>query len=723
MTDELRRFIPTAFQPTDEQKRIQMAHERVVIVEANAGAAKTTTLALRIGEALARGMPPESILALVFTAEAREVMRKRLVEVGISSNLAALVRVETFDSLADAVLRDFEGVSPPSIASAKMLRPYVLKTVEQVSEKFRHKFDGLDIATHNIAVSQFLDVQMTTKARMALDRDWEDAGREDVAEILGITLTHLLCLGEYEYLRLGSFDEAKFRGPFDATYDLARYLESRPEVSESLPSCRVVVCDELHDMNEASFRVLMALLNKGRSFFIGAGDKDQVIHATLGADSQFLRERFDAHFASVCRLPLSASYRHGPHLSLAMGKFKGKRSDSSLPTKTTIVRSTYPDGDWERCADLVVQALEDWERDTGSSGGCAILIRDRHQSIVIENALMRREVGYRCNGMKGYLQREEILFMRGMLAIALGDLASVQSKEVRKAIVESLVVFGDVDLKGSHRIEGGSALSHDAALERAKTMIADAPEMLNVFFSARFEDGKSNALSSIVEAVEFVRKQPHESPADEVLQGVLAKMKIDSVVKRIYVYPHEAEVVLRSVEGFIDLAIRSGMSLKGFSEWIGGTEAQVSKRKYKNLVTLERVETSKGKEYPHVILPFLEAGEFPSSSSSALEEENLFYVGATRAKSRLTLLLPDNPQRQSPFVARMGMGSSLSAKADSAIEKNSAQITTASRIDLNVPFEAKDKAKELGARWDPVRKTWFIEAGVNSAPFKCWIKS
>ena len=41
-------FEPKAIKPTDEQLAIQSATDRTIIVEANAGAAKTTTLALRM---------------------------------------------------------------------------------------------------------------------------------------------------------------------------------------------------------------------------------------------------------------------------------------------------------------------------------------------------------------------------------------------------------------------------------------------------------------------------------------------------------------------------------------------------------------------------------------------------------------------------------------------------------------------------------------------------
>jgi DNA helicase-2/ATP-dependent DNA helicase PcrA len=65
MSDE--RFVPKGIVPTAEQLAIQLGRHKRVIVEANAGAAKTSTLALRLAQALARGAEPERILALTYT--------------------------------------------------------------------------------------------------------------------------------------------------------------------------------------------------------------------------------------------------------------------------------------------------------------------------------------------------------------------------------------------------------------------------------------------------------------------------------------------------------------------------------------------------------------------------------------------------------------------------------------------------------------------------------
>ena len=43
------------------------------------------------------------------------------------------------------------------------------------------------------------------------------------------------------------------------------------------------------------------------------------------------------------------------------------------------------------------------------------------------------------------------------------------------------------------------------------------------------------------------------------------------------------------------------------------------------------------------------------------------------------------------------------------------------RIDLKVPFEQKDEAKSLGAKWDPARKVWHLIDPQDLAPFARWM--
>lgn len=703
------RFIPQGFVPTREQHQIQRSQHRVSLIEANAGAAKTTTLALRIGEAIARGMKPEEILALVFTPEARDVMGKRLVEIGIPRSTSAQVHVRTFDEFAAEILQIIECGSATRLTTANALKPYALQAIERVGESYTGEADVLDINTHNVAISQFLDVQLRLKATMALDQRDNDATLEETAEQLAIPLTDYLATLEYERIRQGNLDEVLFRGLFDATYDLACQFRDFPETKGTLPRYRLVVGDELHDLNEASFQILQALLDIDDLYFVGAGDKDQVIHSSHGADESYLKHRFTDLYPSSVRYPLTMTYRHGPHLAYAMEAFKHKSVDSSLPLSTAIIELHYPDKNTDGCAAQAVAAIQQWKAEKHPLDACAILLRDRHQSIAIENALMQAGIAYKTHGMQGYLQREEILFLRGMMAIALQNLATVQSEGVRKAIVESLAIFGEIGFN-----------AHD--MNFARNAIAQDPAILNSFFSGQLQRSKSaRAGARISNAVAYMENVTAETPAAAVLQEVCRQIDLEAVAKRIYVHPHEAAVVARSVEGFIAAAGKSAMNLREFSEWTGAADAFATSRKGKGFISLECAANAKGKEFDHVILPFLETGEFPSMLSTIKEEENLFYVAATRAKLRLTLISPDVAAQRSPFIGRMELASSR-PRAHAAIQRNLAQTSAvASRVDLRVPYADKDIVKALGAQWDATRKVWYVKAGLDPKPFEEWL--
>jgi len=45
---------------------------------------------------------------------------------------------------------------------------------------------------------------------------------------------------------------------------------------------------------------------------------------------------------------------------------------------------------------------------------------------------------------------------------------------------------------------------------------------------------------------------------------------------------------------------------------------------------------------------------------------------------------------------------------------------TATNIALKVPFNEKDQAKALGAKWNAESKHWYVPQGVNAEPFAKW---
>lgn len=43
------------------------------------------------------------------------------------------------------------------------------------------------------------------------------------------------------------------------------------------------------------------------------------------------------------------------------------------------------------------------------------------------------------------------------------------------------------------------------------------------------------------------------------------------------------------------------------------------------------------------------------------------------------------------------------------------------RVNLIVPYSEKDEAKRLGARWDAIRKVWYVENVDNLEKFLKWM--
>jgi DNA helicase-2/ATP-dependent DNA helicase PcrA len=720
------RFIPQGLIPTAEQSAIQLAQNKVVLIDANAGAAKTTTLALRIGEALARKLPPEAILALTFTPEARDVLRQRLIDVGVPAAQVARIAVLTFEDFAREQLDPVDGDNVRVCDEARQLKEYALEAIDRAGERHAGKLDGMELNTHSIALAQFLDVQLGLKATMALAADVEFMGLEEISELLGVPLADYLTTVEYETLRLDGGAGAVFRGPFDATYDLACNLDGGARLAERFLDYRLVLCDELHDLNEAAFRILDALVGRPQCFFVGAGDKDQVIHARLGASEEYLNRRFAERYPKLARYPLTYTYRHGPHLAYAMAEFKQKPVESSLPLRTEILHAHYDSA--AQCAQQAVAAVRQWKADGHPLDGCAILIRDRHQSMAIENALIDADIDYRTPVMAGYLQRDEILFLRGLLAIGLKDFAAVKSEQVRAAIVDAMVAFSEMKFAARR-------------LDNFKTQIAKDPALLGELFlieDARrdgeqpgYREVASQATKrAVIDAIGWLSAVDPATSAAEVLTALCERVKLVATARRIFVRPYEAGVVNKSVEGLLASAAASGLGVGDFWRAMNAREAFTRRKRDRKAVLIECVANAKGKEFEHVILPFLQTGEFPHPLQPKRDEENLFYVAATRTRARLTLLSPADAALRSEFLARLRLPKSAAA-ADAAIGRNQQQAllaakaapaTAAGRHYLSAGFHEKDQVKALGAQFDIARRAWYVDSSKDLSVFAAWLK-
>ena len=66
-------------------------------------------------------------------------------------------------------------------------------------------------------------------------------------------------------------------------------------------------------------------------------------------------------------------------------------------------------------------------------------------------------------------------------------------------------------------------------------------------------------------------------------------------------------------------------------------------------------------------------------------------------------------------------GTALTEQIEIREQKESYATPSEGRIYLNCPYSEKDECKELGGRWDPFKKKWYVPVSVNPALFRRWM--
>lgn len=671
------RFVPAGIAPTDEQLRIQCATARTMVIEAHAGAAKTTTLALRIAESWQRGVQPAHILALTYTATACAALREALRRLGMPVAVVRQLRIRTFDEFAAGVLERVEGLRVPAIESPEELKPRVWEAIDRVSRDPDERWpEDLDFPSpgDSAAVEEFLQAMLRIKGSLQLQA-FPPEGDIDpgYAADLGTRYMVLRTLRAYERIRRGGHpDHPRFRGPYDATYDLARLDDPEggdeagfADADDCWPrDVRVLAVDEMHDLNRAMYRILRRLMSTNRCFFCGVGDVDQVIHAQAGADAAFMRDRFDADAEfPVVRYPLGTSFRFGPALARAASRFKRKRVVAGAVHKTAVEVLRYRDageapgagGDAADCPDCESQvvALAAGARPAGGRKriGLAVLLRHPHQSVLLENALLDAGIAYRVHGFDSYLLRPEVLLVRGLLAIALRDFGALQGRRDTVArIVEAFVFFCDVRFPSP---PDEDEVPQRALLDRAVRDIADNTENLFHFLENQVLRQADPAVARRLRAAVAVARQDRGAG---LLDRFIDALDIGWIAARVLVRRDRRMQAVRNIDG-LRRAGRAFSSAAALFARLNGAETlqDAADGAAAGAVVLAPIAAVKGLEFDRVALPYLRAGEFPAAEEAAGAsgdaEDNLFYVAITRARAQLVLLA--HADAPSPFVARL----------------------------------------------------------------------
>jgi len=274
---------------TDQRSAVLHDHDTgaQLLILAGAGSGKTSVLTKRIQYRIAKGVNPENILALTFTAAAATEMRERVQALFPGAG----VRLCTFHSLA----------------------LYMLK--QKIGDKFAYEMVGFKKppVPQESAGREFMDELSQLRfhgAQFNRENLFDDSGVSSMSSRLEKLRRSVLESGQVVFE--------------DLIFQAIRLLENHDEAREYFHrQWTEILVDEYQDINPSQYRMVKALLGDRKSLFV-VGDDDQAIYGFRGADIGNIN-RFCDDFKQSTLIRLEWNYRSTPNiLHLANDIFENK---------------------------------------------------------------------------------------------------------------------------------------------------------------------------------------------------------------------------------------------------------------------------------------------------------------------------------------------------------------------------------------------------------------
>jgi len=592
---------------TWEQKRV-VAHERGhALVKAVPGSGKTTTLIKRIERLIKSGVDRREILVLMFNKEAQESFSAKL-KIALKSEL--IPQVSTFHAYAMKVAS--YGDSRKILSGKKVWWPddqrlYDLKVraFQEGSESEPGYMSSEDIRDFGTYIDN-CRARGITASDVALDPVLSnDANKHYVGRYI-------------RYCEL--LDEYGIRTLECLLIDACKVMRKS---TKGLSRFQHIIVDEYQDVNNVQ-HTMLRLIARQNSSVMAVGDVNQCIYQWRGSCPDFIAGLFERDFHNTTTFHLSCTFRFGHELSLIANSVI-RRNPSKL-TKLCISHPSTPKTETQIDQDgdlpTVLANL------SGSSRTKAILSRTRAGLAEAELILRLSQLPYRYIDGKdssGLHNRNEVgVLVVGMAIAVYGNLSPLEGHPRKRDLLRSFLWESGFKLEKKALNNALSELSkNNADLWPVLSELAKG----NLPRTARLEKIKaaSNKVSEDTPAHVAFSRLELIGLFDALGSTDLSQVKTNDKQRGLLKFKGFLEQYKISVRQFLDLVLQS--------------RPNSEKSEAFELATIHK---SKGLEWDDVVLVDLCESEFsgdPNSSESE-EERRLFYVGITRSKRRLRLVVP-----------------------------------------------------------------------------------
>ncbi len=607
--------------------------EGPLLVLAGAGSGKTRVLAYRIAFLISQErIPPHAILALTFTNKAAGEMIERVRN--LVGDSVSGIWMGTFHSVCARILR-LEG------RKSGILANFTIYDEHDQELLIKQILTDLGISSRELNPHAVLSRISWAKSNLLSPFEFEkyvsSPFDRKVAEIYGYYEQALRANNALDFDDLITIPVKLFRSSKEM---LERYSRR----------FRHILIDEYQDTNRAQYELIKLLSSYHRNL-CAVGDDDQSIYRWRGADiTNILRFEHDFPEATVIRL--EESYRSTKTIlaaaqaviaNNARRKPKNLWTQNEIGGKIEVVLTM----DEEEEGRFIAEAINQIATNQGYRySDFVVLYRTNAQSRAIEDGLRKRAIPYVIVGGLRFYERKEIKDIIAYLRVIVNPLDSVSLLRIINVPNRGI---GDVTVAKLTEFASDRNIGIVKAIERC-----DEIDSLGVA-------AKRN-LKAFLDLIDGLRRDMKELSVSELIKqvaersGYMESLRSQKTVEAISRMENIEELVASAYE----FEARSEEpTLHKFLEEISLVMDIDLWDDKKDAVSLMTLHNAKGLEFPIVFIAGAEEGLLPHHTSLQDEEEleeerRLFYVGMTRAKKKVVILMATGRRGFQGWMAQSG---------------------------------------------------------------------
>jgi DNA helicase-2/ATP-dependent DNA helicase PcrA len=611
----------------DAQREAVLHFEGPMLVVAGAGSGKTRVLTTRIAHLVEHhGVDPKHILAVTFTNKAAGEMRERIGR--LLGEEPAGMWCGTFHSIGARLLRSHARLVGRTPSFTIYDEDDATGVIKRIMERLR-------ISARDITARSILDAISDAKNALVTVSEYESLAKDPFTRAVAPVYAEVE--GALRQANAVTFD--------DLLVLPVRMLEQNEQVRELYRDrFRFVLVDEYQDTNRAQYRFVKLIGGEHGNVMV-VGDDDQSIYGWRGADIRNILD-FERDFPNARVVRLEENYRSTPQIlelaNVAISANTERRGKTLRSTRPGGERATVVGANDDRDeADFIVEEIaarrgSPGGRAPGQSIGRGLMLRDfavlyrtNAQSRSLEESLRRRGFPYRLVGSVRFYDRREIRDLMGYLKL----IANPSDDEAfRRAVAVPKRGIGDTSVDTLAEVARANGIPLLEAAVR--------PDLV-----ASLRPAARSALSDFVALIMRLRESAMESSVDELLRDLVDAIRYADHLRGEPDMQDRLDNIRELIEGAAEVVVDDGgeVGLTPLDHFLQRATLVTGLDKLDpdaDAITMMTMHNAKGLEFPVVFIAGMEDGLFPLSRAfddpPMLEEERrLFYVGITRAETKL----------------------------------------------------------------------------------------